>query len=389
MRRRVFNVAISLGVAAGGLIGVAISPAAAAKPPAWSIVSFPNAGSSSVDFEGVDCPTAKSCFAVGFRQVGKTTRTLVERWNGTKWSVMTSPNPAGAANSYLQAVSCPSATSCFAVGYSTQGNTVTTLAEQWNGSTWTVMTSPSTTGWANPSLESVSCASTTSCVAVGHGRAITGESLVERWDGVAWSITPIAKGVGWTETSFYGVSCPSTTSCWAVGFYQEVAFAALRTLIEHWDGTSWSIVPSPSPTGALPAGLARVSCASLTNCIAVGSYSPPIGGGFKTLIERWNGSAWSTVTSPNAQSTRSILSDVSCASATNCVAVGHYFNGSTGKTLSERWTGTKWSVVATPNPAGSTDSWLKGVSCPTPTTCFAVGTARIKNVTKGLIERFA
>jgi hypothetical protein len=69
--------------------------------------------------------------------------------------------------------------------------------------------------------------------------------------------------------------------------------------------------------------------------------------------------------------------------------IGHYSVGSTGKTLAERWTGTKWSIVSTPNPKGSTDSWLKGLSCPTPTTCFAVGTARFKGVAKGLIERYA
>ena len=282
MRRPAFfDAAASICVAVALLL---LAPAAAATPT-WKIATFPNpAGSTSVDFEGVDCPSAKSCFAVGFSQAGKTNKTLVERWNGSKWSVMATPNPAGATNSYLQAVSCASATNCIAVGYSSQGNKLSSLAEQWNGTKWSVMVTPSPVSWTNPALESVSCASPTSCMAVGHGRALTGESIVEHWDGIAWSVLPIAKQMGWTEISFYGVACPSVTSCFAVGFYQDVAFAALRTLVQHWDGAAWSIQTSPSPTGAVPANLARVSCPSATSCFAVGSYSPPKGGGFKTLV---------------------------------------------------------------------------------------------------------
>ena len=200
-------------------------------------------------------------------------------------------------------------------------------------------------------------------------------------------MVPIEKLTGWTETLLYGVSCPSATGCFAVRFYQPSLGAPLRTLVEHWDGNSWSVTTSPTPVGSLPATLARVSCPTITSCFAVGSYSPP-GGGFKSLVERWDESSWSVMSSPKPPSTKTFATDVSCPRTTSCVAVGQYFRGTTGKTLVEAWNGAGWSLAANPNPAASTNSWLTSVSCPTPTSCFAVGTGTVKKVTTGLIERY-
>ena len=332
-RPATLTVAVSVCVAS---VVLAISAPGAGAKAAWSITPFPKpAASTVVDFEGVSCPSAKSCFAVGSYKSPRNYKTLVEHWNGTKWSVMTSPNPVGSANSSLQAVSCVSATRCFAVGYSSQGPSVRSLVEAWNGGSWSVTASPSPAAWTNPALGSVSCSSPTSCFAVGGGRATTGESLVEHWDGNAWSVVTIETLTGSTETSLFGVSCPSATDCFAVGFYQPSIEAPLRTLVEHWDGSSWSVMTSPNPT-----------------------------------------------------STKAIMSDVSCPRTNSCVAVGQYLRGTTGKTLVEGWSGTGWSLAANPDPAASTNSWLKSVSCPTPTSCFAVGTGTVKKVTSGLIERY-
>ena len=90
----------------------------------WSIVASPNAANPTGTANGylgaVSCPTATTCFAVGYANVNETWRTLIEQWNGTAWSIVTSPNPSGAASTQLAGVSCVSAASCFAVGtYST------------------------------------------------------------------------------------------------------------------------------------------------------------------------------------------------------------------------------------------------------------------------------
>jgi hypothetical protein len=185
--------------------------------------------------------------------------------------------------------------------------------------------------------------------------------LVERWNGTSWSIvTSPSPSPGTTDAVLIGVACPSKTSCYAVGHY--ATDSARKTLVEHWNGTSWSIVTGPDPIGGFLSG---VSCPSKTSCYAVGGYST------KTVVEPWNGTSWSIVTTPNP--TGANLSAVSCRSKTSCYAVGNYSTDSAPKTLVERWNGTSWSIVTSPNPAGATYSDLTGVSCPSKTSCSAVG----------------
>src|SRR5205823_2427748 len=72
---------------------------------------------------------------------------------------------------------------------------------------------------------------------------------------------------------------------WAVG-----AYSSAGTLIEHWDGASWSIEPSPS--GGI---LRAVSADAANDAWAVGEYGP----NNRTLVEHWDGSQWSVIPSPN------------------------------------------------------------------------------------------
>jgi photosystem II stability/assembly factor-like uncharacterized protein len=94
---------------------------------------------------------------------------------------------------------------------------------------------------------------------------------------------------------------------------------------ETWNGTSWSVVPSPAPAGALSSGLADVSCTSADSCSAVGSYVNSAGQTL-TLAATWNGSVWTKVKSPNPSgATGSELFGVACGDPTTCVAVGDSF----------------------------------------------------------------
>jgi len=81
----------------------------------------------------VSCTSATACTAAGFYSNATTPVTLAERWNGTKWSIQTTPNPVGGSNSTLDGVSCASASTCTAVGGYNNGTTGATLAERWNG----------------------------------------------------------------------------------------------------------------------------------------------------------------------------------------------------------------------------------------------------------------
>ena len=142
------------------------------------------------------------------------------------------------------------------------------------------------------------------------------------------------------------VSCVSPTVCMATGHRQN-SIGALVTLAERWDGTRWSLVPTPSP-GRTDSRLVAVSCVSAAACMAVGFTQGRPGG---TLAESWNGTRWSVVPSPGHPHSADNLAGVSCVSPTACTAAGWYITSSgQQKTLIESWNGTRWSIVPSPNP---------------------------------------
>jgi hypothetical protein len=203
------------------------------------------------------------------------------------WAVVDSPNQ-GSGSSYLFGVACISSMSCTAVGYYLPaGSTIAqTLVESWNGTAWTITPSPNQ-GSGNNVLNAVACASSVSCVAVGYfefpGRL---ETLVETWNGTTWTITP-SPNVGADSNELNGVACLTSTSCVAVGSYQDASLAN-QTLVETWNGSAWTVAISPNRASAANA-LEGISCKSATSCIAVGySQGSSIA---QTLVESWNGTA--------------------------------------------------------------------------------------------------
>jgi hypothetical protein len=149
----------------------------------------------------------------------------------------------------------------------------------------------------------------------------------------------------------------------------------------------------PVPNGAPPLDfdiLNSVSCYSPTFCIAVGSYQNYGGGIERTLVEHWNGRAWSTKRSPNRGGVYYAgdeLNAVSCSSPNQCVAVGDYQTVSGFqflRTLVESWKGTDWTLDASPSWGPTSYASLDSVSCATPDSCMAVGLVR----TGGLSQPF-
>jgi hypothetical protein len=256
--------------------------------------------------------------------------------------------------------------------------------------TWSVVPSPSLTpGKDANSLVAVSCVSTTHCMATGYyygkSRHGTPESaLAETWNGTTWSVVPTPKP---TLRALYGVSCPSATACIAVGASElSLNFTQIQ-LAEFWNGTTWSVMPNLANIGS---ELLGVSCVSPTDCTAVGDQSDFSNGRSLTFIESWNGTTWSTVPSPNTKSGDDFLSSVSCISATNCTAAGVRYPAklSGSSPLIESWNGKSWSIEPAPNEAGNGD--LNGVSCVSARSCVAVGTylAKTPVVNKALIEKW-
>jgi hypothetical protein len=244
-----------------------------------------------------------------------------------------------------------------------------TLAESWNGGAWSVAPSPSP-GVAS-FLTGVSCANADACVAVGGYYTSTAErTLIESWNGASWTVMPSPNEQA--ASGLASVSCTGAGACTAVGFYSYNAYVydQPQTLIESWNGSDWSIVPSPSPGYANY--LEGVSCPHATACVAVG-WIENASGFSATLAESWNGSAWSVVPSPNVGTSQNTFDGVSCASPTSCVAVGSSSDPSSpSRTLAETWNGLTWTVTPGPATPGG-GSVLQGASCATTSTCEAVG----------------
>ena len=369
---------------AAAFVIAAATPASAAL--AWSVVPAVS-GAQYGHLDAVSCSSTTSCFAVGVADYPGVSPKITERWNGTSWRVVTSPNPAGSTEASFTSVHCLSSTSCVAVGQSSNAAFITkTMVERWNGTAWSIAASPNPVAIAVSGLNGVHCTSATFCVAVGSYFEATPDSsaektLVEQWNGTSWKIVASPNQPGVVDSGLSGVSCTSATSCFAVGHYSTILVT--RTLVERWNGTKWSIVASPNPAGVTQSELTGVTCRTITSCFAVGS-------GRGTLAERWNGSSWSMMTTPNPTgATGSSLTAISCPSATRCYAVGDFFKTTSLARLVETWNGTGWSMVSTPVPAGTIRSSLNGVACAATVNCFAVGEYRLGPSRRPLIERFS
>ena len=391
-----------VGLVGGGVLSSAALSGAA---PTWSISPSPSPFRAfALPMSSVSCSSATSCFAVGTRSdvadypgvphIEQGPSLAIERWDGATWSTVASPDAGrGPGADALHAVSCVSATSCIAVG--SLGTTVnkTTLAESWDGTRWSIERSPNPVGAISSTLDGVACSTASSCVAVGHYSTTAHgstwvETLIEQWDGADWTVVASPNPSRAVSGSLSSVACVSATSCFAVGGHAEAANQG-GALVEHWDGTSWTIVPTPSPTvrpvvaPVVTPTLNAVSCSSATSCFAVGYTASD------ALIEQWNGATWSLLASPVPQIHLGIaaLHGVSCTSATDCSAVGVAFDTSLAKagdpapnSVAEHWDGTVWTILPRPSGVPTNTGMLIGelgnlssVSCTSATNCFAVG----------------
>ena len=284
----------------------------------------------------------------------------IQHWDGTSWSIVTSP--AGAAS-----VTCASPAECWAVGSANNQ----TLIQRWDGTSWVIVTSPNS-GTLGNFLNGVTCASASDCWAVGgfiysdNGFPFPTyhfQSLTEHWDGAGWSVVSSPNA---PDSSLAAVTCASASDCWAVGPW------GISQIIEHWDGNSWAIVVSPN-TGENYVSLTGVACGSSSECWAVGWYNT---GGEENyeLIERWDGSAWAFFPSPGTNA----LAGVTCTSASDCWAVGNIHF--------QHWDGTSWSDVTSPDTGSTGSDHLDSLACASASECWAVG---YRGSTGALIEEYA
>ena len=197
-------------------------------------------GATAAALSSVSCATAGACTAVGGWVAGCvrgvftcTQGMLVERWNGTGWEIQTAPSPAvDSLASTLDAVSCATPIACTAVGQwvptdRAGGHPGITFVEHWDGTAWTIQSTPDPPGVGGPNgtnnspFSGVSCPTATECTAVGNYASGNADdaylTLAEHWDGGSWSVESTSSPLGTYYNVLSGVSCPTSDLCMAVG----------------------------------------------------------------------------------------------------------------------------------------------------------------------------
>ena len=334
-----------------------------------TIIPSPSPTFSGNTLWSVSCVSSTWCMSAGM----SISDNVFIKFDGGTASEVTNPNSETYAKVF--GVSCVSDTQCIAVGFQNSDGPMATQILSFDGAAWTLVQSPNF-GSGDNSLISVSCASSTSCVAVGYYNSGTqpysaaSQTLAMTWDGANWTtVNPPNTGSGFNRLN--SVSCTSSTSCVAVGFYNsgiEEYSNDSQTLAMTWDGANWTTVNPPN-TGSGDNELNSVSCTSSTSCIAVGDYSD--GSNLQTLALKWNGSSWTSIGAP-AGTGDSSLRAVSCVSSNMCVAVGESLTESDLIPLMATWDGTNWTAFAAPtSPEGGGYSY--GISCSSENSCLVAG----------------
>jgi hypothetical protein len=357
------------GVAALAGALVMIGSAASAST-GWSVVTVPPTGNNTI-LTGASALTSTNAWAVGeqFGAAGQAPPPPVSyHWNGTAWSLVATPT-LGVSSSLLS-VSASTATDAWAVGMSVLGrHDDGTLMEHWNGSAWSVNSSLVVTGYT-AELTGVVDLSPTNAWAVGEANG----SLLEHWNGSTWSEATIPDP-DFTPGTDDSISASSASDIWVVGSTLNTATDEFVPEALHFNGTAWSVVPMPQ-AGTNTSTIGAVTDISPTNAWAVGDdigATSAVGG--STLIEHWNGSSWSIVPSPTPGADPG-LTGIAARGPSDVYAVGSNLpsiNGGTVQGMILRWNGSTWSVDTDPT-AGSYSPLLAAAAVPGAANEWAVGT---------------
>ena len=279
---------------------------------------------------------------------------LMERWNGTRWNLVPSPDPAGSAgdNEIIGIATVPGAARAWTVGTYFDGTNWQPLIEHWNGTRWRRVTSPDPGGNSGRNiLTAVAVTSRSQAWAVGQSSrpGLASLTMIFRWNGTSWKRVASPNPGGADGNQLFSVASVSAAGAWAVGDY--FSGTTEKTLIEHWNGRSWQHVASPNPGGADGSALVGVAALSPSSAWAVGEFGH--GTAERTLIEHWNGHIWKQVASPDPAGLAGFntLTAVAPVSRTDAWAVGYFEKGTANRTLVEHWNGKRWSQVASPDPA--------------------------------------
>jgi hypothetical protein len=285
---------------------------------------------------------------------------FAEHFDGTSWTVVPTPNTGSNFNSFYGAAA--SGGQAWAVGEYLNGNYQDrALIEHWNGTQWSIADNPQP-GSVRDMFHGASALSPSDVWAVGtqEGADHVFRTLVEHWDGSSWSAIP-APNPGSTGDQLYAVDAVAPDNVWAAGM-QLSGDSPDQGLVEHWNGVQWSVVPLPAPSSADLVMLTGIT-ASADGVFVTGEADSPEGGG-QALIQRYQNGTWSTAHLPAPPKGVNWTNMWGISSSGDTVwAVGTYVDPATDNNVNLVLKGTDgaWSANPAPNP-GSGSNLLGGIA---------------------------
>jgi hypothetical protein len=312
----------------------------------WSVVPsvYPGNDIQSVLYS-VSAVSANDVWAVGSTHNGTLpSRTLIEHWDGTQWSIVPGPNPDSQLNE-LRGVAATSANNAWAVGYrgGTRNETpLETLILHWDGISWSQVASPNIPGAANE-LSGITAISSNDIWAVGSAG---GAPLAMHWNGNAWNIFPMQVTSGLSSERITAVAGSASNDVWAVGQGKGLFSNRTSARIWHWDGVRWTqkvcfaLSASNPPDGYEGEGapdtyFTGVAAAASNDVWAVGAL------GSGPTILHWDGAAWTRVTHPRVFPNSAVLRGVAASAGGTIWSIGLEIefdsSGSITRTLIDRY----------------------------------------------------
>lgn len=301
----------------------------------WTAIAPRSAGGHPDALNGVAEINPSDVWVVGFSGGvgGLDEATLVQRWDGSNWTTMPTPNPALFRNE-LDGVAALSATDVWAVGYyKDDAAPARALVEHWTGSAWRLIDAPSPGKYWNQ-LAAVTATGPDDIWAVGWQQSDGPfEPLIEHWDGKVWSLVASAPDLRKGELRSVVAITPSVV--WAAG-------SELNQMVERWDGIRW--VSTDAPTRSQGAEIWSIGASSATDAWLVGGR---VGRGYGVLLEHWDGSRWKVIDSPGGIGLGRLTAVLPLSGHDVWIAGTRQSNQPL--TLIEHWDGQSWSVVDWPD----------------------------------------
>ncbi|MDQ3704349.1 MAG: S-layer homology domain-containing protein [Chloroflexota bacterium] len=361
-------------------------------PPAWTVVTSPNSGEGNNVLNDVSAVSENDVWAVGnYTDTNNLRRTLTMHWNGSSWSIIPSPSPLNYSS--LEAVSARASNDVWAVGWSrdnespTESQIAQPLVLHWDGSSWSELTGlPLPDGYETGQLGAVVAIAPGDVWAAGNFSATDPQGasysspFLMHWNGTAW--TARSTGDRFSSLRMYDITASSTNDVWAVGhpglYYSGVVL--------HWNGQEWTSTSAEQLNG--------IDALSPTDVWAVGratTRSP--NGAFYPATRHWDGTSWRSVFPGEPYNDWNVFSDVEVIGHNDVWAVGHYAKGTSSWTpgggpypqlsMIQHWNGARWNYI--PTAGEIEDSFLTGIAAASAGNIWAVGSANHKT----LIMRYA